>query len=106
MDKRAAYRKSAVRSTDQVIHPVGVTNDLTKADKPKRKITFADDEDDDDDKKKVIFEIEEEKESHGYSTNPKEETKIVIEKNPPKTVAKEPSRIEEILKKKKLMDIK
>lgn len=66
MDKRARYRKSAVRSTDQALHPLGKTNELTKEakDKEKKKVTIQEEDKKEEQKpakkKVVIMEVSEE----------------------------------------------
>lgn len=69
MDKRARYRKSAVRSTDQALHPLGKTNELTKGDKEKKKVTIQEEEKKEEEKpakkKVVIMELSDEEDSDG-----------------------------------------
>ena len=119
MDKRARYRKSAVRSTDQALHPVGKDTSLAKTDKPKKKVGFRDDDakeevkaevkketlevihEDDDDKDDMRVEIRESK------PLPREESKEEnkhVEKRPPK--AKASNDTAALARKQKLQEIK
>ena len=90
MDKRARYQRSAVRSSDQALHPLGKDTELTKGDKGKKKVTIKEEEDKEPlrEKKTIIFEESDEgSDKDGLPPEPRSKDKL-----PPKPEIKEESK--------------